>query len=200
MSYDPSYGYEAVAKEFMAVRSDNGCAIVRQWAELIASKRPDANVLDVGAGSGLPLTSVLVDAGLNVSAMDASQTMVASFKKRFPAVEIACEDALCEPPNLSRFFGKRFDAIMSIGLIFLLPEDKQQELIRRFSVMLCPDGHLLFSAPRQTCEWIDILTGLPSKSLGADVYFEIMEHHHLKVLDEFDDEGQTHYFSVQKSE
>lgn len=90
MSEDPSNGYDAIAEEFMAVRSENGRAIVQKWA---ASLPRNGAVVDVGAGSGEPLTAILIDAGLKVSAIDASATMVAAFRQCFPGVEIVCEPA-----------------------------------------------------------------------------------------------------------
>lgn len=78
------------------------------------------------------------DQGLVVSAIDASPKMVAAFRRRFPGVEVACEAA-----ERSRFFDRTFDAALMVGLIFLMPESRQRELIRRVSGALEPGGRLL---------------------------------------------------------
>ncbi len=191
---DTSNGYEAVAEEFMAVRStSSGRAVVQKWA---ASLPRGSSVVDVGAGYGEPLTSTLIDEGLALSAIDASPKMVAAFRRRFPAVEVACE-----PAERSRFFDRTFDAAMAIGLIFLMPEVSQRELIRRISDALKPEGRLLFSAPWQVGTWTDILTGQPSWSLGAEEYGRVLAHSGFRLIDEYDepvDEGGTHYYEAQK--
>lgn len=193
MSADASNGYEAVAEEFMAVRSTSGRTVVRKWA---ASLPRGCSVVDIGAGYGEPLTSVLIDEGLAVFAIDASPKMVAAFRRRFPGVEVACE-----PAERSRFFNRTFDAALAIGLIFLLPAHSQRELIRRISGALKPQGRLLFSAPRQVGTWDDILTGQPSWSLGAEEYGRILVESGFRLIDEHDEhveQGGTHYYEAQK--
>ena len=187
---DASNGYEAVAEDFTRLRlqSPTGLAIVRKWA---ASLPRGGCVLDVGAGSGEPLTAALIEAGLDVSAIDASPTMVAAFQRRFPGVEVACE-----PAEYSRFFERTFDGALAIGLVFLLPADSQRQLIRRMAAALKPGGRLLFSAPREVCVWDDLLTGQPSSSLGADEYRRIAAGSGLHILREYIDEGENHYYEA----
>jgi SAM-dependent methyltransferase len=61
-------------------------------------------VLDLGCGSGLPITKVLIDEGLNVHAVDASPTLVQAFRKNFPETPVLCE-AVEDP----LFFERAFD-------------------------------------------------------------------------------------------
>ena len=63
---DPSNGYEGVAAEFLAGRGRApstaiGASAVREWARTL--RRGDA-VIDLGCGSGLPITKVLVSEGM----------------------------------------------------------------------------------------------------------------------------------------
>ena len=190
MPEDRSNGWEAVAEEFMRLRSTTGLATVRKWA---ASLPRGGSVLDVGAGSGEPLTAALIEEGLDASAVDASPTMVAAFRRRFPGVEVACE-----PAERSRFFDRTFDGALAIGLVFLLPAKSQREVIRRMAAALKPGGRLLFSAPRQVCVWEDLLTGQPSSSLGADEYRRIIAGSGLHLIGEHVDEGETHYYEARK--
>ena len=190
MPEDFSNGYEAIADEFIAVRSTSGRALVLKWA---ASLPRNASVIDIGAGSGEPITRALVEAGLTVSAIDASPKMVAAFKQTFPGVEIACESA-----ERSQFFNRTFDAALAVGLIFLLPETSQCELIRNIADALNPGGKLLFTASRQSCQWNDILTDQLSLSLGADKYRQILASASLNLIDEYVDEGGAVYYEAQK--
>lgn len=175
----------------MTVRSDVARDVVAAWAQ----KLPEGGaVLDVGAASGERLVPVLQDAGLEVFALDASPAMVAAFKARFPNIPVACEAA-----EDSSFFGRQFDGVMAIGLVFLLREASQRELFRRIAEdALKSGGSLLFSAPYQACTWTDVLTGQPSTSLGAQTYRSILEHHAMKVIQTHTDEGGNHYFEVEK--
>lgn len=190
MSEDASNGYAAVAEEFMAVRSASGRDVVGTWA---ASLPRGGSVVDIGAGHGEPLASALIDAGLTVSAIDASPKMVAAFRRRFPDVEVACE-----PAEKSRFFGRTFDAALAIGLIFLLPETSQHALLHRISGALKPGGSLLFSAPWQVGTWNDLLTGRSSWSLGIAEYRRILADAGFGVIDEHVDQGGTHYYEARR--
>ncbi len=187
---DRSHGYDGIADQFMSARSSTGTDLVRHWAKTLA---PGAAVLDIGAGHGEPLTKVLIDDGLNVSAIDASPRLVEAFRQRFPGVEIACE-----PVEESRFHDKNFDAVLAVGLIFLLPADAQRALIDRVAQVLIPGGRFLFSAPRETGSWRDILTEQTSISLGEAEYLKCLEAAGLVFHSHHTDEGGSHYYEVQK--
>lgn len=190
MTDDASNGYDAVAEAYMAARSRSGCDAVHTWA---ASLAPGSSVVDVGAGHGEPLTPVLIDAGLTVRAIDASPKMVAAFQRRFPDIEIACEQA-----ERSAFFGRTFDAALSIGLIFLLPERRQSDLLGRISDALKPGGKLFFSAPWQVGTWDDLLTKQPSWSLGAVAYEQILIDKGMRLTDKYVDDAGTHYYGAER--
>lgn len=190
MSEDASYGWEAVAEEFLKLRSRAGLEIVREWS---ASLPRGGSVLDVGAGYGEPLTAVLIEDGFDVYAIDASPTLVAAFERRFPDVEIACE-----PAERSAFFDRTFDGALAVGLVFLLPADGQRDLIRRMAGALNPGGRLLFSAPRRVCAWDDRLTGQPPSSLGAAAYQRIIADCGLQFAGEHVDEGGNCYYEARK--
>lgn len=190
MPVDMSNGYEAIAEEYMSVRSQSGRLVVRKWATSLPN---GSSVIDVGSGNGEPLTSVLVDEGLVVSAIDASLTMVRAFRRGFPHVKIACE-----PVESSHFFNQTFDAALAVGLVFLLPADSQRAFFPKIANALKPDGKLLFSSPRQFCTWVDILTGQPSISLGAEEYGRILDTCGLRLVEESDDEGGAHYYTARK--
>lgn len=189
---DRSNGYETVSGEFMSIRSrsNTGVATVRNWAKSLS---PGGTVLDVGCGHGMPISETLMDEGFTVYGIDASPSMVAAFRSRFPNAPVECgaiED--------SRFFGRRFDGVIAWGLMFLLAPDVQAALIRKVALALKPDGGFLFTAPHQACEWLDNLTGQKSVSLGSDAYRKIVASEGLALVGEAEDEGQNHYYFVRK--
>jgi cyclopropane fatty-acyl-phospholipid synthase-like methyltransferase len=148
-------------------------------------------VLDLGCGHGVPISQALIQVGCAVHGVDASPTLVAEFRRRFPGVPVACEAV-----EDSRFLGQSFDGIVAVGLMFLLQPDAQRDLIRKVARALNPDGRFLFTAPRQPCTWTDLLTGRESRSLGAEAYRAILADNGLRVVSENQDEGDNHYFSA----
>ena len=190
--YDPSKGYESVAPEFMARREQSGigAATVRSWAR---SLKPGISILDLGCGHGVPISVALMDDGFDVYGVDSSPTLTAMFRNRFPRAHVACEAV-----EASSFFGRKFDAIVAVGLMFLLPADAQGRLIRRVAETLNASGRFLFTAPAEACVWQDILTGQQSLSLGTESYKDLLSDAGLVLVDEYLDEGENHYYDSRK--
>ena len=160
---DPANGWEAVAGQLITGRDGSiGVATVRAWARRLPER---ASVLDLGCGSGVPISQALIDDGFAVYGVDAAPTLVAAFRSRFPHAPAACE-----PAETSHFFDRTFDGVVAIGLMFLLSADVQRALIHKVAAALPPGGRFLFTAPVQSCTWADILTGRESRSLGAEAY------------------------------
>ena len=191
MTGDPSHGWDAVAQAFMAARSDVGVDVVRRWASHLP---PGGAVVDLGCGFGEPVTRTLIKAGLEVWGVDASPTLVAEYRRRFPDCPVACEAA-----EASELSGRPFDGVVAVGLLFLLPEADQRRLITRVPGALVPGGRFLFSAPCQVCEWNDLLTGRRSRSLGEAAYRGALQAAGLTLEDGQTDAGGNHYFDAVKA-
>jgi SAM-dependent methyltransferase len=185
---DQSNGWEAVADRLIAERSRIGTATVRSWCRALPA---GALVLDLGCGAGVPVSETLIHEGCVVSGVDASPSLVAAFRRRFPQAQVACE-----PAEESDFFGRTFDGIVAIGLLFLLHPDLQRDVIRRAAAALNPGGRFLFTAPTQTGRWADIMTGRESVSLGDAAYRRALADAGLAVLAEYVDEGESHYYDT----
>ena len=187
---DRSNGYDAVAPEFMRRRGQSsvGIATIRAWAR---SLPPGAPILDLGCGHGLPISMALMNDGFVVYGVDASPSLIAEFRRRFPRAQAACE-----PVEGSRFFNRTFDGALAVGLMFLLPAVAQRELIRRVASALNPGGRFLFTSPAQACTWTDMLTGHESLSLGLEEYHAVLSKAGLTLAGEHVDEGGNHYFDA----
>src|SRR5215469_6715239 len=151
---DRSSGYEAVSVEFLARRgniSTRSTAIgvreVRKWAKALPRS---SSVIDLGCGPGFPITVVLIDEGLHVFGVDAAPSFVTAFQRNLPGTPV-----LCEAVQESRFFDRTFDAVLAIGLMFLLKAEDQRHLIQRFAEILVPGGRLLFTATAKPALWND---------------------------------------------
>jgi SAM-dependent methyltransferase len=95
-------------------------------------------------------------------------------------------------------FDRIFDAVLLIGLMFLLKVEEQHRLIQRFAEILLPGGRLLFTATAKPAVWNDAMTGLESISLGAEQYRKRLGAVGISVAQEYDDEGENHYFDAFK--
>ncbi len=191
---DKSNGYEGIATRFIEARGQTvngiGTSSVRNWAQALP---PGSTVLDLGCGTGIPISKVLTDEGLTVYGIDASPTLIKAYRQNFQKAHAACE-----PVEDSLFFNRKFDAIISWGLIFVLSKEAQAELKRKASDALLTGGKLLFTAPYQETEWEDVMTGQYSRSLGEEKYKELLSASGLSLIEEFEDEGENHYFSAVK--
>jgi SAM-dependent methyltransferase len=170
---DQSNGYEAVSEGFLARRGNSstrsigiGVKEVRKWARTLPR---GSSVIDLGCGPGFPITVVLVDEGLHVFGVDAAPSFVAAFQRNLPGTPI-----ICEAVQESRFSDRTFDAVLAIGLMFLLKAEDQHCLIQRFAEILVPDGRLLFTSTAKPAVWNDGMTGLESLSLGAEQYRKLL--------------------------
>jgi SAM-dependent methyltransferase len=189
---DESSGYEGIAEIYIRGRgravNGVGSSAARAWARTL---NRGSVILDIGCGTGIPVTKILLDEGLTAYAVDASPKMIEAFRQNFPGVPVACESVEKSP-----FFNRSFDGIIAVGLIFLLSEETQQALIPKMAAALNPGGRLLFTAPLSKIEWKDAMTEQLSRSLGAEQYRALISASGLSVVDEFNDEGENHYFNA----
>jgi SAM-dependent methyltransferase len=186
-SPDKSHGYEALAETFSRIRNKRiGPAVVREWCR---SLPPSSEVLDLGCGSGAPITEVLVEAGFAVYGVDASPTMIRAFQERFPQARAEC----CAVEE-SAFFAKTFDGAIAWGLMFLLPADVQVAVIAKVAKALKPGGRFLLTSPREALRWKDGMTDEESVSLGAEAYEALLLAQGLAVTGHAVDEGENYYY------
>ncbi|WP_246202407.1 class I SAM-dependent methyltransferase [Spirosoma agri] len=188
---DKSNGYEDFAASFISTRQQAiGASSVRRWAKTLS---PKATVLDLGCGTGIPVSKILMDEGMLVYGIDASPTLVQTFHHNFPNTPVTCEAV-----EDSLFFARQFDAIIAWGLLFLLPMDAQILVLRKAADALSTGGKLLFTAPSQAATWRDMMTSRTSTSLGTQAYKDLLAVWGLRLLEEFDDEGENHYYHAVK--
>jgi 2-polyprenyl-3-methyl-5-hydroxy-6-metoxy-1,4-benzoquinol methylase len=189
---DRSNGYEAIAEAYTRARTLSiGPSIVRKWA---ARLQPGASILDIGCGHGIPISETLLQEGFAVHGVDASETLVAKFRERFPDAPVECNSVEESP-----FFNRTFDAVLAWGLMFLLPADAQRNLIGKVARALNRQGHTLFTSPKEACSWMDGMTGLPSISLGHEAYKQELAAHGLELVGNDKDEGENYYYFATRS-
>jgi SAM-dependent methyltransferase len=190
---DRSNGYERIAPEFLARRGSCrstgiGAKEVRKWARSLPT---GAAVIDLGCGPGFPITEVLVAEGLRTFGVDAAPSFVQAFRRNLPNTPV-----LCDAVQDSRFFDRTFEGVLAWGLMFLLSPGDQLRLIERIAGIMEPSGRLLFTSPAEPIVWKDAMTGLESRSLGAEEYRRQLSAVGLSLMNEYEDEGQNHYFDA----
>jgi len=154
-----------------------------------------ATVLDMGCGTGLPISQALIERGFKVYGVDASPTIVAAFRARFPTVPV--ERAAVED---SDFFARTFDGVVAWGLFFLLDAEIQRRLIGKVAGVLHSGGRLLFTAPHEGGSYPpDVMTGRPQFSLGYEEYRKTLEAEGMLLVGTHCDEGENHYYFAQKA-
>ncbi len=185
-----SSGYEAVAQQFIRLRAESaiGAETIRHWAGLLPAH---AVILDLGCGAGVPVATTLAAAGFRLYGIDASAQLVQAYRQHVPQARVVCETV-----QHSTFFNRKFDAVIAIGLIFLLPAEQQRKLIQNVATVLNPAGRFLFTAPLQSCSWTDVLTGHRSHSLVCAEYQSICSQAGLVLVADYEDEGQNHYYDM----
>ncbi len=194
-SLDKSNGYEAIAPAFTAGRGRNargiGARVVAAWSHTLPES---ASVLDLGCGTGVPITLSLLERGFSVYAVDASPSMAAAFRNRFPRVPMQCAGV-----EDSDFFSRAYDGVIAWGLFFLLSAEAQRGLIAKIGAILRPGGRLLFTAPSSVCSWSDGMTGQTSISLGYRAYRQALEAEGMSLTGVCRDEGGNHYYDARKT-
>ena len=194
MNGDSIDAYETHARAFLAARdrSTVGVAVVKRWARSLPA---GAEVLEIGCGGGYPVTRTLVDAGLRVFAVDASPTLLTEFAARFPDLPTECAAA-----QTAACFARQFDAVIAIGLVFLLDADDQAALIERMATLLVAGGRGLFTAPLEPGTWADVTTGHACLSLGEARYSTLLHGAGCHIVATRADEGRNNYYDVQRVE
>ena len=191
---DKSNGYEEIAPIFIPGRGRNrsgvGASVVAEWSRLLPA---GATILDLGCGTGIPISLTLVAHGCSVYGVDASPSMIAEFRANFPSGPVQC--AAVED---SEFFGRTFDGVVAWGLFFLLRAEVQLQLIAKVAAVLPSGGRFLFTAPSQSCSWLDAMTERPSISLGHGAYRDALDAEGMTLVGTYLDEGQNHHYSALK--
>ena len=192
---DKSNGYEDIASAFIAGRgsdsAETGVSVVGEWSRTLPT---GATVLDLGCGTGIPISQILIKRGFCVYGVDGSPSMVAAFRARFPNAPVEC--AAVEE---SDFFGRTFDGVVAWGLFFLLDAQVQRRLVTKVAAVLPSGGRFLFTAPSQVCSWSDLMTGRSSISLGYEAYRKALEAEGMPLVGTNIDEAENHYYFAQKT-
>lgn len=129
-------GYDACAQAYADARAPR----LPHEAHQLMARLPDrARVLDIGCGSGKPLTAALAQRFI-VTGIDISAEQVRLARSMHPTVDFIGADIMS-----ARFESASFEAVVSLYTIFHIPREEHEELFRRIRHWLMPTGYLLAS-------------------------------------------------------
>lgn len=130
-----------------------------------------SNILDLGCGTGRPLSAYLTDLGHHVLGADASAAMIARARSNVP-------NARFDVADMRRLdLGQTFDAILSWDAFFHLSPDEQRATLPLILQHLKPGGHLLLTVGDDEGEVGGTVAGEPvyHGSLSPSEYRAILQ-------------------------
>jgi len=161
--------YERTASAWMEARGAQ--AAERSWMDrLTAGRVPNAAILDIGCGHGLPLAAELVRRGFRVTGVDAAPSLIAAARANVPGAEFQVAD-------MRRLaLGRRFDALLAWHSFFHLAADDQRAMFPIFAAHAAPGARLMFTSGAEAGEAIGEWQGEPlhHASLSPDEYRDLL--------------------------
>jgi 2-polyprenyl-3-methyl-5-hydroxy-6-metoxy-1,4-benzoquinol methylase len=108
----------------------------KQVQDAISMLGEKAKILDVGCGTGFPVSSTLARAGYDVTGIDISQKMLDLCQKRIKGTFVKADMTSFQPQQ-------QFDAVFAIFPLFQLSYRSTHSMIFKFASWLKPGGLLL---------------------------------------------------------
>lgn len=157
--------YDRLASAWDAARS--GGFVEAGWiAQAVEGLPPGSAVLDLGCGSGVPITRELAARGFAVTGLDVAPAMLEIARRRLPAVNWIEADMRVFVPD------GRFAAIIGWDSVFHLSAAEQRALVPRLLRRLAPGGRLLLTVGPGAGETVGRVAGAPvyHASLAPEEY------------------------------
>jgi SAM-dependent methyltransferase len=133
-------GYDACAAAYEAARRHEANP---ELALIIDRVPPNAHVLDIGCGAGVPIAQVLAEHA-HVTGVDISPEQIRRARANAPAGEFIEGDIMALD-----FAPASFDAAVAYYSLFHLPREEHAAFFRRLHGWLRPGGHALLTVSGQ---------------------------------------------------
>ncbi|MFN7025281.1 MAG: class I SAM-dependent DNA methyltransferase [Pseudorhizobium sp.] len=161
--------YERHALAFDSLRGKN--LFEKPWLDRFASLLPKkATVLDLGCGSGEPISADLIARGFRLTGVDSSSTLIGLCKDRFPDHQWIVRDMRRLPS------GRTFGGIVAWHSLFHLNPDDQRAMFPVFAHLSAPGAALMFTAGHFDGVAMGEFGGEPlyHASLSREEYLELL--------------------------
>ncbi|KAF1821348.1 methyltransferase domain-containing protein [Dissoconium aciculare CBS 342.82] len=142
-------GQKSPREEYTQMLLDELQGISKQVELATSSDDGQLKVLELGAGAGVPVTQMLIAAGVHVLANDISSTQLNLARERCPTAEFF-------PGDMMRldFPSGSLDGVASFYAIFHLPRAEQTEMMKRIARWLRVGGVLVMNLATEDAEEI----------------------------------------------
>lgn len=169
--------YQKYAREWVALRGE--WLFEKVWLDRMLAMLPDqANVLDLGCGSGKPLATYFIEQGCAITGVDSSELMLQMARANFS--EQTWLQADMRQLNLEQ----KFDAILAWDSFFHLTQDDQRHMLAQFARYAKLGTVLMFTSGPAHGEAIGELFGEPlyHASLAPEEYRHLLAQYGFAVL------------------
>ncbi len=169
--------YRKYAREWVALRGED--LYEKVWLDRMLALVPaQAQILDIGCGSGKPIAAYLLAQGCTVTGVDSSEAMLLMAQQNFP-------DQTWIQADMRQFhLAQKFDAILAWDSFFHLTQDDQRQMFARFAQHAQLGTVLMFSSGPAHGEAIGEFFGehLYHASLTQEEYRDLLTKSGFQVL------------------
>lgn len=139
---------------------------------------PGGSILDLGCGSGLPISAYLIHRKFAVTGLDSSPSMIALCRERFPQCEWLVEDMR------TLALDRHFDGVLAWDSLFHLNYDDQRTMFSVFAGHAQPRGTLMFTSGHEHGEVLSEFAGEPlhHSSLDPAEYRTLLHQNGFQVV------------------
>jgi 2-polyprenyl-3-methyl-5-hydroxy-6-metoxy-1,4-benzoquinol methylase len=182
-------GYDHVAEGYLRWVQNQQSPRERYTDKVLENAPASPHILELGCGSGLPITRMLLDRGAQVVANDIST-------KQVEMARVQCPEATLIPGDMTAlsFKPESFDGVISFYAIFHLPRAEQKAMLSNICSWLKPGGMFVCNFATKDAEVIQaefLGHGMfwssygveDSKAMVKDVGFELIESEVLEAGD-----------------
>lgn len=132
--------YERNAQNYVADRRGVGCD-ESEWLERFIALLPQgATILDIGCGCGEPMAGYCIRRNFSVEGVDASPTLIAVCRERFPIQRWQVADMR------QLALGRKFHGILAWDSFFHLSHDDQRRMFPIFKLHAASGAALMFTS------------------------------------------------------
>lgn len=160
--------------EFRKSTSINKCIV-----DFAKNLKSNASVLDIGCGSGYPISSYLSKQGFQITGIDISEEMIKQAKQ----LDLTNATFLVE--DILKFnTEKKYDAIIAFDSIWHIEHDKQEQVYQIISSLIVPGGLFLFTHGKKDGEVISTMWGesFYHSALDLEKVHELLEQNGFDIV------------------
>ena len=170
--------YQKYGRDWTQLRGDH--LYEKVWLDRFLALLPctDANVLDLGCGSGNPIAAYLIENGCQVTGIDRSDSMLDMARENFT------EQTWINADIRQFHLDQQFDGILAWDSFFHLTPDDQRNMFALFSRHAKPEAALMFTSGPSHGEAIGEMFGeaLYHASLDAEEYRALLAQYGFDVV------------------